>query len=153
MFQKFGGTVMSQYHVQMVICNKIYIYPILFVVVDRFEIHKECMEMAWKLFLNRRKAWSPWNDRVHASRQLTQGQIQPSDARSFAATQQTQYIHPMLLECWTSVCDAGPTFKQHWISVSCWLEWAQRWANLWSTGPGLCQLYATASYGLLAILI
>ena len=25
---------------------------------------------------------------------------------------------PMLVQCWTSVADVGPTFKQHWVNVS-----------------------------------
>ena len=33
----------------------------------------------------------------------------------------------MLVQCWTSVCDAGPTLNQHWVSVSCllggWCIW------------------------------
>ena len=28
-------------------------------------------------------------------------------------TQQTRGIHPMLLQCWSTVFDAGPTLKQH----------------------------------------
>ena len=27
----------------------------------------------------------------------------------------------MLFECWVSVVDGGPTFKQHWLSASCFL--------------------------------
>ena len=26
-------------------------------------------------------------------------------------------VHPMLFQCWASVCDAGPTLKQHWVNV------------------------------------
>ena len=29
--------------------------------------------------------------------------------------------HPMLFQCWISVFDAGPTFKQHWVDVPCLL--------------------------------
>ena len=25
----------------------------------------------------------------------------------------------MLFQCWATVCDAGPTLKQHWFNVSC----------------------------------
>ena len=28
-------------------------------------------------------------------------------------------IEPMLIKCWPSVGDNGPTFNQHWFSVSC----------------------------------
>ena len=31
------------------------------------------------------------------------------------------YIDPMLFECWSTVCDVGPTFKQHWVIGSCLL--------------------------------
>ena len=32
------------------------------------------------------------------------------------------YVHkggPMLVHCWASVADAGPTMHQHWVSLSC----------------------------------
>ena len=28
-------------------------------------------------------------------------------------------IEPMLVSCWSTVCDAGPTLNQHWFNV-CW---------------------------------
>ena len=37
------------------------------------------------------------------------------------ATQQTRYINPLLVQCWTSVVDGGPTMDQHWFDVSCLL--------------------------------
>ena len=33
--------------------------------------------------------------------------------------QQTGYTDPMLVQCWASVADDGPTLNQHWVSVSC----------------------------------
>ena len=33
----------------------------------------------------------------------------------------TPGVEPMLFKCWTSVCDAGPTFKQHRITICCFL--------------------------------
>ena len=41
----------------------------------------------------------------------------------------------MLFQCWTSVADGGPTSNQHYVNVSCLLDWcgehlAQRWANV-----------------------
>ena len=33
--------------------------------------------------------------------------------------QQIRCVDPMLVECWAIVYDAGPTFNQHWISMSC----------------------------------
>ena len=36
-------------------------------------------------------------------------------------TQQTRYIKTMLIQCWTSVEDAGPTVKHHCFYVSCLL--------------------------------
>ena len=32
-----------------------------------------------------------------------------------------QYIDLILVQCWASVVDVGPTFKQHWVNVSCLL--------------------------------
>ena len=34
------------------------------------------------------------------------------------ATQQLRDIHPMLFDFWSTVCDAGPTVKQHRVSAS-----------------------------------
>ena len=31
------------------------------------------------------------------------------------------YIDPMLFDCWSTVCNVGPTFKQHWVIGSCLL--------------------------------
>ena len=33
-------------------------------------------------------------------------------------SQQTRDIDPMLEQCWASVVDGSPTFKQHWVDVS-----------------------------------
>ena len=40
------------------------------------------------------------------------------------SSQQTRDLHPMLVQCWPTVYDVGPTLKQHWMSVSCLLGWA-----------------------------
>ena len=44
-----------------------------------------------------------------------------------------RYSDPMLAQCWTSFCDAGPTLNQHWVSVSCLLcissAISRRWTN------------------------
>ena len=37
-------------------------------------------------------------------------------------SQQTQDIEPMLFKCWPTVCDAGPTLKQHRFNVLCRLD-------------------------------
>ena len=36
-------------------------------------------------------------------------------------SQQTRDVHPMLVQCWPTVCDAGPALYQHWVNVSCLL--------------------------------
>ena len=36
-------------------------------------------------------------------------------------SQQTRDVDPMLLWCWATVFDAGPTSHQHWINVPCLL--------------------------------
>ena len=33
--------------------------------------------------------------------------------------QKTRYVDPMLVQCWPSVFNAGPTLYQRWINVSC----------------------------------
>ena len=35
-----------------------------------------------------------------------------------AVYEATSDVYPMLFECWASVADAGPTFKQHWLNAS-----------------------------------
>ena len=40
----------------------------------------------------------------------------------YPPTKQTRDIHPVLVECWASVVDGGPTFNQQWVNVSCLLE-------------------------------
>ena len=35
--------------------------------------------------------------------------------------QETRGLHPMLFQCWSSVEDAGPTLKQHWVKAPCFL--------------------------------
>ena len=37
------------------------------------------------------------------------------------ASQQTWDVNPMYFQCWTIVCDAGPTLKRNRVSVSCLL--------------------------------
>ena len=36
-------------------------------------------------------------------------------------SQKKRDARPMLVQCWATVCDAGPTLKQHWVStaISC----------------------------------
>ena len=28
-------------------------------------------------------------------------------------------VHPVLVKCWSTVCNAGPAFNQHWVDISC----------------------------------
>ena len=41
--------------------------------------------------------------------------------KSNRADQRTRRIDPMLVLCWTTVCDAGPTWNQHWVNAWCLL--------------------------------
>ena len=36
---------------------------------------------------------------------------------------------PMLFQCWASVCDAGPTLKQHWVRASWDTPLSRRWSR------------------------
>ena len=45
--------------------------------------------------------------------------------------QRTQDVEPMLFTCWANVCDAGPTYKQHWLKILCTLT--QCWFDVGST--------------------
>ena len=38
--------------------------------------------------------------------------------RAVLLSQQKHDIRPILVECWSSVCNAGPTFNQHWDDIS-----------------------------------
>ena len=42
--------------------------------------------------------------------------------------QQIRNVQPMLVQCWPSIVDDGPTLYQHWLNVSCLLE---RLCNKW----------------------
>ena len=46
------------------------------------------------------------------------------------SSQQTRYVDPMLFYCWSSVADAGPALKQHWINISC--LWAVMHTMRWN---------------------
>ena len=35
---------------------------------------------------------------------------------------QTPHVHPMLFWWWADIVDGGPTSKQHWVSVCCFLD-------------------------------
>ena len=37
-------------------------------------------------------------------------------------SQQTRDVQPMLAQCWATGCEAGPTFSQHWLNISCFLS-------------------------------
>ena len=39
----------------------------------------------------------------------------------WASPQPTQYVGPMLIQCWSTVYDAGPTLDQHTANVLCLL--------------------------------
>ena len=47
--------------------------------------------------------------------------------------QQTRDIDPMLVQCWSTVYDAGPTLGQHWVDVSRLLGGAV-WGLGWAAG-------------------
>ena len=51
-----------------------------------------------------------------------------------STSQQTRYINPMLIQCWASVVDAGPTLDQHSLDVSCSLERVS-WSELLIHAP------------------
>ena len=37
----------------------------------------------------------------------------------YTLSQQARDVEPMLVQCWATVCDAGPTLNQHWFNASC----------------------------------
>ena len=68
-----------------------------------------------------------------------------------------------LVRCWSTVCDAGPTLNQLWVSAMCLLSWAQNrksrfykrimslnagptpaqcWHGALHVGPSLCHPYS-----------
>ena len=42
--------------------------------------------------------------------------VEPPEHQPHGTTQQRRYINPMLVQCWASVVDGGPTLDQHWVS-------------------------------------
>ena len=62
---------------------------------------------------------------------------------------QTRYTDPMLVQCWSSVTDAGPTLSQHRVSASCWLGGrvlVQCWASVAEGGPTKSQHWKLFCY-------
>ena len=39
----------------------------------------------------------------------------------YPAGQRTRDVYPMMVQCWPTVYDAGPTLNQHWFNVTCLL--------------------------------
>ena len=60
----------------------------------------------------------------------------------FIITQKMPYVHPMLVYCWATVCDAGPALNQHCVNVKCLMKtcWQSvdkgkvRWMDRWWGG-------------------
>ena len=52
---------------------------------------------------------------VHCSESLE------SFNKRISVDQQTQEIDPMLVRCWSTVYDAGPTLNKHWVNLLCLL--------------------------------
>ena len=73
-------------------------------------------------------------------------------------TRQTGDIHPVLVQCWPTIYDTGPTLKQYWINVYCFATdetmrliasqgQTRRPANTWRwTNVGLMFSYFPLSY-------
>ena len=63
------------------------------------------------------------------------------------------YIEPMVASCWSIVCDAGPTWSQHWINMlyllgsifpsSIHKTWTQCCFNVGTTSAALAQHWST----------
>ena len=56
------------------------------------------------------------------------------------ASQRLRYTDPTLVQCWTSVCDAGPTLNQHWVTASCLLGYRQGGIAAWRVPPRLIHI-------------
>ena len=53
--------------------------------------------------------------------------------RETCTYQQTWDVDPMLVYCWPTVYDAGPTVNQRWANVSCFFGWLLRVAATYRT--------------------
>ena len=63
-----------------------------------------------------------------------------------------------MVQCWPTVCDAGPASNQHWFNASCLLgcvqpskhkylyTFVQCWANVEDVGPALYKCYTKVLY-------
>ena len=67
------------------------------------------LENRWLCPLSVNMAWKP--------RCTLSGAVRPP-----VSLQQTRDIEPLLVQCWASVYDAGPTLNQQWLNVSCLLR-------------------------------
>ena len=65
-----------------------------------------------------------------------------------------RYINPILVQCWSTVYDAGPTLDQHWVGESCYLSFSLLLSHLscYIPGPGgnpdhrLCYWWCTSQH-------
>ena len=59
--------------------------------------------------------------RIYSRPRAAPSLITPPSPQTQAHSQQTRDVLPMLVYCWASVVDDGPTLNQHWLNVSCLL--------------------------------
>ena len=80
-------------------------------------------------------------------------------------SQQTRDVDPMLVYCWPTICNAGPTVYRHWVNVSCLLGYCcskcvtlgysaltqlshcDSWGHFWILAAGQAQVsHSTLGY-------
>ena len=64
----------------------------------------------------------------------------------FRVSQQKQEVDAMLFWYWSTVCDADPAPKQHWVTISCLLVGPildQCWATVCDAGPTWIQYWTS----------
>ena len=86
---------------------------------------------------HRLRGWTNIETALREFPVLTAGMVSLGKDRPCPAITR-RYFKPIWFQCWTSVCDAGPTLKPHWLNVSCklgvdsliWSAWEGR--SLWT---------------------
>ena len=67
--------------------------------------------------------------------------VQIGGSASMSTSQHSWDVEPMLDQCWSTVCDAGPTLTRHWFNAS-WRSWRFNFAgNLRASNVSGCQCH------------
>ena len=102
--------------------------------IDEFVLQQDLCQLRWACDEKRSPICIAWNRELRSC-----SYTKRSPAVTY--TKSSQYTDPILVQCWATVCDAGPTLNQHWVSVLvycvCWRIIACIEVYVWHSPPAL----------------